>query len=52
MYKKVVFKKYLSSVEKPSRYINHEINSYKVSPDSKKINFCLAFPDVYEIGMN
>ncbi|MEA1971705.1 MAG: TIGR03960 family B12-binding radical SAM protein [Candidatus Cloacimonadota bacterium] len=52
MYKKIDFKKFLAAVEKPSRYINHEINSYKVYPKKETINFCLAFPDVYEIGIS
>lgn len=39
----------LSYFQKPSRYINREINSiYKESP----VRVVLAFPDVYEIGMS
>jgi radical SAM family uncharacterized protein/radical SAM-linked protein len=39
----------LSSFQKPSRYINHEINVvYKDAP----LRVALAFPDVYEIGMS
>ena len=39
----------LSSFQKPSRYINHEINVvYKEAP----LRVALAFPDVYEIGMS
>ncbi len=41
--------KILPFVQKPSRYINHEINSYK--PDMKNdVSICLCFPDIYEIG--
>jgi radical SAM family uncharacterized protein/radical SAM-linked protein len=39
----------LSLYQKPSRYINKEINSiYKDAP----VRVALAFPDVYEIGMS
>jgi radical SAM family uncharacterized protein/radical SAM-linked protein len=39
----------LSSFQKPSRYINHEINTiYKEAP----LKVALAFPDMYEVGMS
>jgi radical SAM family uncharacterized protein/radical SAM-linked protein len=39
----------LSSFQKPSRYINREINAaYRDAP----LKVALAFPDVYEIGMS
>jgi radical SAM family uncharacterized protein/radical SAM-linked protein len=39
----------LSSFQKPSRYINREINVvYKEAP----LKVALAFPDVYEVGMS
>jgi len=39
----------LSSFQKPSRYINREINAiYKEAP----VKVALAFPDVYEVGMS
>jgi radical SAM family uncharacterized protein/radical SAM-linked protein len=39
----------LSSFQKPSRYINSEVNSiHKDAP----VKVALAFPDVYEIGMS
>jgi len=39
----------LSSFQKPSRYINREINTvYREAP----LKVALAFPDVYEIGMS
>lgn len=39
----------LSSFEKPSRYINHEVNClHREAP----ISVALAFPDIYEIGMS
>ncbi|MGC8937547.1 MAG: TIGR03960 family B12-binding radical SAM protein [Thermodesulfovibrio sp.] len=36
--------------EKPTRYINHEINA--VYKKGEFIRFALCFPDVYEIGMS
>ncbi len=42
----------LLQIEKPERYIGHEVNS--VIKDSRKshIRFAMCFPDVYEIGMS
>jgi radical SAM superfamily enzyme YgiQ (UPF0313 family) len=41
--------KILPFVQKPSRYINHEINSHK--PDmTQDVSICLCFPDIYEVG--
>jgi hypothetical protein len=40
----------LPLVEKPSRYLGGEINQIKKDPDSVKLRFALAFPDLYEIG--
>ncbi len=37
--------------EKPTRYINSEINAIK-KPSKDLIKFALAFPDTYEIGMS
>ncbi len=48
----VSFEHLLGSVLKPSRYIDHEINSFHNYPDPDKINFCLLFPDVYEVGFS
>lgn len=39
----------LSLFQKPSRYINHELNAvHKEAP----VKVALAFPDIYEIGMS
>jgi len=35
---------------KPSRYINHEVNS--IRKESASLRVALAFPDIYEIGMS
>jgi hypothetical protein len=39
-------------VEKPSRYIDHEINAIRKSPETAKVRVCFAFPDVYEVGIS
>src|SRR4029078_1178082 len=43
----------LMEVDKPARYVGGEFNQV-VKPDSAKIRVrgCLAFPDLYEIGMS
>jgi radical SAM family uncharacterized protein/radical SAM-linked protein len=45
-------KELLSLVSKPVRYLGQEINSIKKDPVEAKLKFCLAFPDVYEVGMS
>jgi len=45
-------KELLSLVSKPVRYLGQEINSIKKDPAQVRLRFCLAFPDVYEIGMS
>lgn len=42
----------LMQVEKPVRYIGHEINQVVKDPDKVAIRAGMAFPDVYEIGMS
>ncbi|MDP8203887.1 MAG: TIGR03960 family B12-binding radical SAM protein [Candidatus Tenebribacter mawsonii] len=49
---KVNYEHLLASVLKPARYINSELNSYGKTPSDNCVNFCLAFPDVYEIGFS
>ncbi|MDA3814657.1 MAG: TIGR03960 family B12-binding radical SAM protein [Candidatus Cloacimonetes bacterium] len=49
---KVKYEHLLASVLKPARYINSELNSYGKTPSINSVNFCLAFPDVYEIGFS
>ncbi len=48
----LVEKEILPFVEKPARYIGGEINSSEKPFDTENINLCLAFPDIYEIGMS
>lgn len=42
----------LQNVEKPSRYIGGEINTFNKDITDEMIRFCFAFPDVYEVGMS
>jgi radical SAM family uncharacterized protein len=42
----------LPLVERPGRYVGGEINSVMKNPPDVKLNFCFAFPDLYEIGMS
>jgi len=45
-------KELLSLVSKPVRYLGQEINSTRKDPSQVRLRFCLAFPDVYEVGMS
>jgi radical SAM family uncharacterized protein/radical SAM-linked protein len=45
-------KDFLSLVSKPVRYLGQEIHSIRKDPADVKLKFCLAFPDVYEVGMS
>lgn len=37
---------------RPSRYIGNEINMVRKDPEEVDVSICLAFPDVYEVGMS
>ena len=43
---------FLHDVEKPSRYLGGEYQEARKDPASVSARICLAFPDVYEIGMS
>lgn len=45
-------KEILPLVSKPVRYLGGEINSLRKDPAQVRLKFCLAFPDVYEVGMS
>lgn len=45
-------KEFLPLISKPVRYLGQEINSVRKDPSEVKLRFCLAFPDVYEVGMS
>ncbi len=51
-YQTIDFFHLLPAVQKPSRYINSEINSSHKRPQAETVNFCLAFPDSYEVGFS
>lgn len=42
----------LLSIDKAARYIGGEINSVMKDKEKIDLRFCLAFPDVFEIGMS
>ncbi len=44
--------KYLGRVRRPSRYLGKELFSVVKEPDTVKLHFALAFPDLYEVGMS
>lgn len=52
MNKNALSDRILLQIEKPARYIGHEINSVTKNPDDVDIRFIMCFPDVYEIGMS
>jgi radical SAM family uncharacterized protein/radical SAM-linked protein len=44
--------KLLAGVNRPGRYLNHEINAIHKDRRPEQLHLALAFPDVYEIGMS
>ena len=42
----------LMQVDKPARYIGHEVNSIVKDKADAEVRFAMCFPDVYEIGMS
>src|SRR5512137_2242316 len=42
----------LPFVERPSRYIDHEVNSVRGDWDAARVRIALVFPDAYEIGIS
>lgn len=42
----------LMKIEKPERYIGHEVNSVVKDKSQIAVRFAMCFPDVYEIGMS
>ncbi len=43
---------FLAQVQKPSRYTGGEYGERRINLDTARARVCLAFPDVYEIGMS
>ncbi|HHI87557.1 MAG TPA: TIGR03960 family B12-binding radical SAM protein [Candidatus Cloacimonetes bacterium] len=48
----VDIEKYLYFLKKPGRYTGNELNTKTKQISKKTLNFVLAFPDLYEIGMS
>jgi len=44
--------KILPLVRKPGQYVGGELHAVSSTPDDAHLNFCLLFPDLYEIGMS
>jgi hypothetical protein len=51
-YREIDFYHLLERVDKPGRYTDNEVNCYSKLPESDKVTFCLAYPDVYEVGFS
>ena len=51
MSKLALSKEILLSIDKPARYIGHEVNAVIKDP-AGKVRFAMCFPDLYEIGMS
>jgi radical SAM family uncharacterized protein/radical SAM-linked protein len=49
---KVDIEHLLPLVEKPSRYIDHEINASRKDFSAHPVRMAFAFPDVYELGIS
>ena len=43
---------YLSSVQRPSRYLGREVNAIFKDPRAVSLRTVLVFPDLYEVGMS
>ena len=43
---------WFSRIEHPSRYLGNEVNSARKDLASAEVNFAIAFPDTYEVGMS
>ncbi|HET6281545.1 MAG TPA: TIGR03960 family B12-binding radical SAM protein, partial [Polyangia bacterium] len=46
------YAEFLDNVEKPTRYLGGEYQQVRKDPATVAARVCLAFPDVYEIGMS
>jgi radical SAM superfamily enzyme YgiQ (UPF0313 family) len=46
------YSEFLARVEKPARYVGGEYNEVRKEPGAVRARVCLAFPDVYDIGMS
>src|SRR2546430_14897732 len=46
------YAEFIHRVDRPARYLGGEYQSVRKDWDSVEVRFCLAFPDVYDIGMS
>ena len=42
----------LRDVRHPSRYVGGELGAPVIDPKAKQLNFCMVYPDVYDIGQS
>jgi radical SAM family uncharacterized protein/radical SAM-linked protein len=42
----------LAGIQRPGRYLDHEINAVRKDAQTVAVRIALAFPDLYEIGMS
>jgi len=47
----ILHREILPRVEKPSRYLGTELNSTHKDRDAVDVRMCLAFPDLYDLGL-
>jgi radical SAM family uncharacterized protein/radical SAM-linked protein len=47
-----MIEKLFPQVEFPARYIGGEVGATRRDPSTAEVRVCLAFPDVYEVGMS
>ena len=50
--KSITEETWFSRIERPTRYIGGEVNSVRKGHGGAEVNFALAFPDTYEVGMS
>ena len=46
------YEAFLDHVQKPTRYLGKEINTFYKKPGEYDLHLALAFPDLYEVGMS
>lgn len=50
-FRNIIHQRVLPRVQKPSRYLGCEINSVHKPDDPDLLRVCLAFPDLYDLGL-
>ncbi|HMB67939.1 MAG TPA: B12-binding domain-containing radical SAM protein, partial [bacterium] len=49
---RILLDEILPRVEKPSRYLGNELNTVRKEVRPGDVRFCLAFPDLYDVGLS